>query len=196
MRLERCHTEVAINNVLETLPKDLSETYSAVLNDVPEDDRDAARTILIWVTFSRHPLTLEFLANLAGLIRPEDVVDICTTYLINVSSDNFIRLAHFSVKEFLVSADVSGETDWYRFSASTGHLTIANTSLSLLLKTDDNLTRDAALGRPVLIYAAEQLGSHMLESRANRISVSRAAGEHCPSILLLCRLSQLGANCQ
>ncbi|GMF69625.1 unnamed protein product [Aspergillus oryzae] len=152
MRLERCHTEVAINNVLETLPKDLSETYSAVLNDVPEDDRDAARTILIWVTFSRHPLTLEFLANLAGLIRPEDVVDICTTYLINVSSDNFIRLAHFSVKEFLVSADVSGETDWYRFSASTGHLTIANTSLSLLLKTDDNLTRDAALGRPSIAH--------------------------------------------
>ncbi|KAE8143191.1 hypothetical protein BDV38DRAFT_291944 [Aspergillus pseudotamarii] len=163
MQLERCHTPAAIDNALERLPKDLSETYSSILNKMPEDDREAARTILIWVIFSRHSLTLEFLAKLVDFIRPRDVVNVCTTSLITVSSDNVVRLAHFSVKEFLIPVDISGETLWYQFSASTGHLTIANTSLSLLSRTDNHLTRDAALAQPVLVYAARNLGFHLLE---------------------------------
>ncbi|KAE8328222.1 hypothetical protein BDV39DRAFT_204335 [Aspergillus sergii] len=160
--LERCQTPTAINKTLETLPKDLSETYGKILNDMSEDNRDAARTILIWVTFSRGQLTLEFLAKLVNFIRPQGVIDVCTTDLITIS-DNFVRLAHFSVKEFLVPVDISGKPDWYQFSASTGHFTIANESLSLLLQTDDNLTRDAAFDQPVLVYAANQLGFHLSE---------------------------------
>ncbi|GAB1208113.1 hypothetical protein APSETT445_006853 [Aspergillus pseudonomiae] len=160
--LERCTTQKAINNTLETLPKDLSGTYSKILNDMSEDDRDAARTILIWVTFSRDQLTLEFLAKLVNFIQPQGVIDVCTTDLITVS-DDFVRLAHFSVKEFLAPADISSETDWYQFSASTGHFTIANESISLLLQTKDNLTRDTAFDQPVLVYAAKYLHFHLSE---------------------------------
>ncbi|KAE8407050.1 hypothetical protein BDV37DRAFT_280315 [Aspergillus pseudonomiae] len=160
--LERCNRPTDIDKTLETLPKDLSGTYRKILNDISEDDRDAARTILIWLAFSRGQLTLEFLATLVNFIRPQGVIDVCTTDLITVS-DNFVRLAHFSVKEFLVPSDISSETDWYQFSASTGHFTIANESLSRLLQTDHNLTRDAAFDQPVLVYAAKKLDFHLSE---------------------------------
>jgi hypothetical protein len=161
VRLEGCHTEGAILHTLDTLPETLSDTYSTILNDLPEFDRKAARTILIWVTFSYLPLTLELLARLVNFFVPQSVIYVCTTSLITVSSYDLVRLAHFSVKEFLVSSNSSEQQDWYQFSVSSGNLTIVDMSLSLLLKQDKELTRNEAFDQPELVYAAKYLRFHL-----------------------------------
>ncbi|OGM50248.1 hypothetical protein ABOM_001042 [Aspergillus bombycis] len=160
-RLEKCKKRNQITKSLETIPKTLEETYQRILQDIPEDEKEDARSILTWLSFSLVPLELETVAAVVGFPHPESVVETCTTYLVTVSPSNgTIKLAHFSVKEFLV---VSVPKDWYQLTIIGGHMDIANRALDDLLDQTKPLTEESAHGLPLLTYAAKYWGSHLSE---------------------------------
>lgn len=98
---------------------------------------------------------------MVGFPHPEDVVGTCTTYLVTVSPSNgTIKLAHFSVKEFLV---VSESVHWYQLTKNGGHMDIANRALDDLLDKTEVLTEEAVHGLPLLKYAAAHWSRHFSE---------------------------------
>ncbi|RAH48293.1 uncharacterized protein BO95DRAFT_480367 [Aspergillus brunneoviolaceus CBS 621.78] len=161
-RLEESKTEDAFFKALDSIPVTLEDTYRDTLERLPPDDRKAARTILIWLSFSAIPLDLKTVAAVVSFRFPEDVVTTCTTSLVTVSiSDDTVRLAHFSVKEFLVCNEIKGQ--WYQFSTLSGHDVIANQSIDSLLETTEILTKTTAVQSPLLIYAANYWDYHLAE---------------------------------
>ncbi|UDD57560.1 hypothetical protein AFCA_005062 [Aspergillus flavus] len=160
-RLEKCKKRDQITESLETIPKTLEETYQRILHDIPEDEKEDARSILTWLSFSLEPLRLETVAAVVGFPHPEDVVGTCTTYLVTVSPSNgTIKLAHFSVKEFLV---VSESIHWYQLTKNGGHMDIANRALDVLLDKTEVLTQGAVHDLPLLKYAAAHWSGHFSE---------------------------------
>ncbi|QMW44579.1 hypothetical protein G4B11_007999 [Aspergillus flavus] len=160
-RLEKCKKRDQITESLETIPKTLEETYQRILHDIPEDEKEDARSILTWLSFSLEPLRLETVAAVVGFPHPEDVVETCTTYLVTVSPSNgTIKLAHFSVKEFLV---VSESIHWYQLTKNGGHMDIANRALNDMLDKTEVLTEEAVHDLPLLKYAAAHWSGHFSE---------------------------------
>ncbi|KAE8423305.1 hypothetical protein BDV36DRAFT_307716 [Aspergillus pseudocaelatus] len=138
-RLEKCKTNAQITESLETIPNTLEETYRRILQEIPEDEQEYARTILTWLSFSFEPLELETVAAVVDFPHPEDAVETCTTHLVTVSpSTGTIKLAHFSVKEFLV---VSHPKHWYQLTTIGGHMDIANRALDDLLDRTELLSK-------------------------------------------------------
>ncbi|XHG01776.1 hypothetical protein AWENTII_005149 [Aspergillus wentii] len=161
-RLEESRTEAEIHNALGSIPQTLEDTYKDTLERLSSYHREAARTILIWLSFSAVPLDLKTVAAVVSFRFPEDVVTTCTTSLVTVStSDDTVRLAHFSVKEFVDRKDTEGQ--WYQFSAISGHDAMANKTLDCLLDTTEILTKTTAMQQPLLIYAATYWDWHLEE---------------------------------
>ena len=128
--LRKCKTRAALLNALKTLPKTLDDTYARILNNIDEEDKQQARRALLWLAFSGRPLRIEEVAE-AAVVDPqlsppfdpeERLIDPCNNILeilgslvttssmgvsSNVSDDNLpskeLRLAHFSVREYLTS---------------------------------------------------------------------------------------------
>ena len=117
---------------LKSLPKDLEETYARILTDIPEDYHEDALTALKWLTFSGRPLMLDELVEALllspsrqpaynpenRLSDPYDIMQILPG-LVSIStntklSKEEIRLAHFSVKEYLMSETIRhGPTSYF-----------------------------------------------------------------------------------
>ncbi|GLB11572.1 hypothetical protein AtubIFM57258_008442 [Aspergillus tubingensis] len=162
-RLQGSKTEAAFHKTLDSIPVTLEDTYKDTLERLSPEDREAARTILIWLSFSAAPLDLKTVAAVVSFRFPEDVVTTCTTSLVTVSmSDNTVRLAHFSVKEFLVRNEAMAH--WFQFSVISGHDAITNRSVDCLLETTEILTKTAAVQQPLLMYAARYWDYHLAQS--------------------------------
>ncbi|PYH73951.1 uncharacterized protein BO88DRAFT_484802 [Aspergillus vadensis CBS 113365] len=162
-RLQGSKTEAAFHKTLDSIPVTLEDTYKDTLERLSPEDREAARTILIWLSFSAAPLDLKTVAAVVSFRFPEDVVTTCTTSLVTVSmSDNTVRLAHFSVKEFLVRNEAMAH--WFQFSVISGHDAITNRSVDCLLESTEILTKTAAVQQPLLTYAAQYWDYHLAQS--------------------------------
>ncbi|CAI7627297.1 unnamed protein product [Penicillium bialowiezense] len=162
-RLEESKTKNDFIKALDSIPVTLEDSYRDTLERLSPNDREAARKILIWLSFSFVPLDLKTVAAVVSFRFPEDVVTTCTTSLVTVSvSDDTVRLAHFSVREFLVRSESEGQ--WYQFSAISGHGAIANQTIDLLLETTEILT-STAMQAPLLMYAARYWDLHFMELR-------------------------------
>lgn len=115
-----CPNLPTLRKALRSLPKTLDETYSRILCNIPDEYSDYAVSILRWLVYARKPLLLvelgELIAvNLSGNpwfdpdIRfpdPRDLLDVFPGLLQiedNTPEVMIIRLAHFSVKEYLIS---------------------------------------------------------------------------------------------
>ena len=137
--LKKCPPiRAALRKALRRLPATLDETYARVLESIEDETcQELARRCLVWLAFSKTPLSLEQLADAAvigtGSFDPEDrisdpqfilellgslVVVASDEYLVEDSSTiaewvvyngigvvglGVVRLAHFSVKEYLTS---------------------------------------------------------------------------------------------
>ncbi|GAB1210767.1 hypothetical protein APSETT445_009565 [Aspergillus pseudonomiae] len=157
-RLAGCHTDLQIEHALRTIPETLEETYREVLDKVEEKDINIAREILLLLCLAPVPLDIRTIADAVTLRSSDLIVKICTTALVIVSTDGAIRLAHFSVKEYLV---VSESSDQYRFSETKGHHELAIKTINLLLSQNETLTAEVAMSQPFLIYAAKHWCTHV-----------------------------------
>ncbi|KAL8924377.1 MAG: hypothetical protein Q9172_002724 [Xanthocarpia lactea] len=174
--LRACNKVSAIKRALEQLPPTLDETYQRILTAIEPNDTAEAYHILRWLSFAERPLLLEEVAEAAvtkadgGPIDPEDrlfdpfdVMRICKS-LVSLSDDTlticgkltsgrFVRFAHFSVKEYLLSSRVlDGNAQMFHIDTQSSHQQIGQSSLSILLQTDDS-SRDQH--PPLVRYAAE-----------------------------------------
>ncbi len=157
-----------MKEALKTLPDSLEAMYAGALsNKIPKEYMKEARMMLIWLSYSLRPLTLQELACVVSLPEPRDVLDICTSSLVSLQrkggrkpkpenddeddeddqddeDDNdddmqkIVQLDHFSVQEYLTSEHLltSKEASFFYVNPLVAHLTIAEISVSHLLKTN------------------------------------------------------------
>ena len=114
--LRKLRTPQAINQALQALPAGLDETYDRILISLDESDHEYVLRMLHWLVDSERPLSVTELAEAIALnpnkdrldraerlIVPEEVFELCGS-LIRTDEDQNIVLAHYSVKEYLLSA--------------------------------------------------------------------------------------------
>ncbi|CUS14574.1 unnamed protein product, partial [Tuber aestivum] len=112
--LEECITPKSVRHALKELPKDLDSIYERILDTVPEKQKEYIRRAMNWLAFSAEPLTLGQLAEAIVLEYDVDnsVMRICPSLIsfedtrdseTSTRESRRLRLAHFSVKEYLIS---------------------------------------------------------------------------------------------
>ncbi|KAH7007957.1 uncharacterized protein B0I36DRAFT_378693 [Microdochium trichocladiopsis] len=112
--LATCMSPRAIEIALETLPRDLDETYRRMLRSIPADIEKDAMRLLQFLVHTKRPLTLleavEVIATQTDeerrgfdpkrrLFREADILRHCPSLV------KELHLAHFSVKEYLLKQD-------------------------------------------------------------------------------------------
>jgi ankyrin repeat protein len=183
----------ALHHALSSLPKTLDETYSRILNNVDEDDRPAIRRIFQWLCFSRRSLLVEEIGTIyllaepfefplnteQDLFQPDGILDPCRGLFIlkDVPSDSFgsrfidhptavyktVQLAHFSVKEYLISAC----SLFWRLDELQSHLSIikASTAYFMYVAASEDAKAlnvfDLIDAYPLAEYATRYSGEHL-----------------------------------
>ncbi|KAL9035416.1 MAG: hypothetical protein Q9214_006591, partial [Letrouitia sp. 1 TL-2023] len=149
--LHVCPNPPTLREALCSLPKTLDDTYSRILCNIPDEYSDYAISILRWLAYATRPMYLEELGELIAVNLlgdpwfdpetrfpdPRDLLDIFPGLLQieeNKSKDLRIRLAHFSVKEYLVSERIKTQkAHKFWLPKVESHELIAATCLAYIL---------------------------------------------------------------
>ena len=158
--LWRCLTRGKLRKALKSLPKTFEDTYTRILDDIGEENDKDAFKVLQWLTYSARPLRIEEVAEVTALDiegdprfdpehrlrEPRDLLTICSSLVTLVASE--LRLAHFSVKEYLTSERIRVSSA-SKFSALeiSAHLSIAETCLAYLLQFDKRDSLNCDMGQ-------------------------------------------------
>ena len=146
---------------LASLPKTLDETYLRILCSIDELYSQQAFTVLEWLVYSARPLRLEELAEVIAVDMdaspafdverrfpdPQDVLTICSSLVTTAHEEiesrhdkvtkTIVRLAHFSVQEYLVSERIqSGHAAKYSIQEISANRDMAQICLAYLLCFD------------------------------------------------------------
>ncbi|TIA05588.1 hypothetical protein D6C81_10451 [Aureobasidium pullulans] len=151
-RLRNCPTEYHFRTALDTIPETLEETYHQALKTIPRIYQDAVRTILIWLTSSFREMTSIEIAATVQFQGIQDVLRTCSSVLVTIidgDTQDTIKLAHFTVKEFLIRRLHHDESHhWYRFTSQLAHCYIAKQTLECLFGPSDLPRWQCLLGPP------------------------------------------------
>ncbi|KAL8732257.1 MAG: hypothetical protein Q9166_002829 [cf. Caloplaca sp. 2 TL-2023] len=145
-------TDKAILKALDQMPKDLAGTYARILQRLAHDVENVERyrKLLRWLVKSTRSLTLDELAECIGIdleeenesmdfdsveTYPENLLKRCSS-LVTVSDDGRVSLAHFTVKEFLVSETTRDELKGFYVGGEEVEIELAQTCLTYLCYTD------------------------------------------------------------
>ena len=138
------------------MPNDLDSTYSRILNNVVEEHARDVLKVLQWLACSVRPLQLQEVAEVVTINiqedprvnvekrfqEPQDVLTMCSS-LITYSGESLtdtktVQLAHFSVKEYLLSTRIhQGKAKIYGFSDLQANASIANDCVAYLMQFDN-----------------------------------------------------------
>lgn len=177
--LRRLSSARLIRETLQDLPLGLDATYDRLLLSLDVAFRPQIINCLKWLAFSNEVLRLEDLAEIfilhpkralvlddsERLFDPRDVLKYLSSLI--VVQDNLpgrdirIRLAHFSVKEYLISSRVcKGPAEAFAFDEVDAHLHIAHCCLAYHLQRSA-MAGDDAECLQLRKYAAAQWPSHL-----------------------------------
>ncbi|KAL8956660.1 MAG: hypothetical protein Q9193_005878 [Seirophora villosa] len=163
--LQHCLFVRELEKALESLPQTLHETYERILCTINKSHERLAIKALQWLLYSRRPLTVQELAEVLAidveaeprfdvnsrLADDDDVISVCSS-LITITQGpdewhsrsywwaagepkNYVRFAHFSVKEYLTSRTIlDGPAARYAAGPLRGHITIAEDCISYVLQ--------------------------------------------------------------
>ncbi|KAF2647459.1 hypothetical protein K491DRAFT_643989, partial [Lophiostoma macrostomum CBS 122681] len=154
--LGKCVNRKMLRKALATLPSSLDETYDRILSSISEEYSQYAIRILRWLTFSTRQLSLHEVAEVVAidierepafdrdevLEDPMEVLNICSS-LITVNKEDqwpgpsrqIAALAHYSVKEYLISARMwTGKAAKYSMHGNICHEAISTSCLRYLLQ--------------------------------------------------------------
>src|SRR5579862_7847890 len=145
--LRNCLTLPMLRKALASLPKTLDDTYARILCSIDEEHSKNALKILQWLVYSARPLQLEEVAEVIAvdiednprfdtkrrLPEPRDILTICSSLITIVTgvANEQVRLAHFSVREYLVSERIQ---TGYSIREMPANISIAETCLAYLLQ--------------------------------------------------------------
>ncbi|UKZ83343.1 hypothetical protein TrVFT333_011151 [Trichoderma virens FT-333] len=145
--LQRLKSTAEIRRALEDLPQGLDETYERMLRNIDPMFQMQVISCLKWLAFSLETLTIYELAEIF-ILRPENdtIIDEderifnpadILTYLygfIIVEGIRTVRLAHYSIKEYLTSDRICKDlATTFSFTDVSAHLWIARSSLAYVL---------------------------------------------------------------
>ena len=184
-----------LKRLLKTLPKTLDATYNRALSNIDPEYMDYATRMLPWLCFSFRPMDLVevnevFAMRLNSdvafdeeelLDNPYDMQEVCPSLvtittemsmsialLYNKSSHArpIIRLAHYSVKEFLVSDRLSEALLQFKITEQKAHATLAEICIRCLLRFNGEgpWTQESSNRYPLAQYAAENWFRHLRET--------------------------------
>ena len=145
-------TDKAILKALEQMPKDLAGTYGRILQRLEHESEHVERVqkLLKWLVRSTRSLTLDELAECIGIelddeneamdfdsveTDPEDLLKRCSS-LVTVSSEGRVSLAHYTVKEFLVSETARETLSTFYVGKEGVEAELAKTCLTYLCYND------------------------------------------------------------
>lgn len=159
--LRNCVTLPALRKALKTLPKTLDETYERILTNIDESYASDVRKLLQFLTFSPRAMSLTELVEVLAVDMereepqfnpenripdPKDILTMCSTLATTANITRYpttdrgsetwtvLRLAHFSVKEYLLSDRIkSSKASMYSMDPISDNLFIARTYLVYLL---------------------------------------------------------------
>jgi ankyrin repeat protein len=182
-----------LHHALLSLPKTLDETYSRIFNNIDEEDRPAIRRIFQWLCFSVRPLFVEEIGTIyllaepfqfpfnreQDLFQPDGILDSCRGLFIlkDMPGGSFgarchvdetvihetVQLAHFSVKEYLMSP----RSFYWRLDELQSHLSIikGSTAYFMYVAASEDAKAlnifDLIDTYPLVDYAAEYSGKHL-----------------------------------
>ncbi|KAF8196082.1 hypothetical protein BJ912DRAFT_847098, partial [Pholiota molesta] len=193
--LQECPDQESVMAQLKNLPTGLYKTYNRILLKVSKPGRNDTKTFLRWLCFSVHPMTLAEIAEAVMVdldakdgpqytpsrryFDKKDVLNRCSGLIIE--SEGTMKLAHFSVKEYLLSDLAESPGPLLNFHLTTAelcHSLISQTCLAYLLQfdADDSVDSDIAVSHPLAPYAAEHWILHAktggIDSYESPVSVS------------------------
>ena len=137
-----------ILKALEDLPRDLVGTYSRILERVEREHEqlECVRRLLQWLVKGTRSMTLDELSECIGLdleeetdamdfdaviTDPTDILNLCGS-LVTLSDDRKVSLAHFTVKEFLMSDETRNSMAQFYVSDDQVESDLAKTCLTYL----------------------------------------------------------------
>ena len=180
---------------LENLPPTLDETYNRILSTISAEDIPYATRILRWLAFSLRPLLLSEVSEVAALDAesspgfdrdevledPLDVLSICSSLvavvnpisheipvLSSLPKEPVVLLAHYSVKEYLVSERIlNSRASLYGMESILCHRIIAKGCIRYLLQFDspDALTESNLHEFAPAKYSAQKWILHFAENK-------------------------------
>lgn len=182
-------------DTLQRLPLTLEETYQRILRGLEKSHSRRKLKALQWIVHSSQSLQLEELVDALAIdidadteprfdpqrrVNPRNILQICSSLVsITTNVDNgkqYVRLAHFSVEEYLVSESIrNGDAAAYAVDHIHAHTTIIQDCLSYLVydtfkassKTEIRMDEDTVLSArlPLFTYARQHWASHARKAR-------------------------------
>ncbi|KAL0632553.1 hypothetical protein Q9L58_008574 [Maublancomyces gigas] len=184
--LRHARTLKAMKRILSDLPKGLDKTYERTLSMI--EDKEAARRILLWLICSESPMTIIQLAE-AIIIEPdmneldldtrlldyEHISEMCAGLITIDRIDDkptIVRLAHYSVKEYLLSSRIQGSQ--FSINKLNGHRELATLCLTYLSLDNFGSPRESwddveilFESYPMLSYSCLNWGNHTRKGLIN-----------------------------
>ncbi|KAH9161823.1 hypothetical protein EDB89DRAFT_2080246 [Lactarius sanguifluus] len=174
----------SVLQILEELPESLDETYEHILKGINKANRANAYRLLQCLTVAVRPLRVEELAevmavdfNARGVPKlnadwrwedqEEAVLSACSSLVVVIDNGHsrVVQFSYFSVKEFLTSNRLATsslrEVSRFHIRLESAHTILAQASLGVLLRLDEQVNRDNITGFPLARYAAEYWIDHV-----------------------------------
>jgi len=189
--VRKCLKPKELQKALKSLPRTLDDTYARILCNIDEQHSADVFKILQWLVYSTRPMAIEEIAEVVAidtegdcrldlenrLREPHDILTICSSLVTTTTSIvteghersrviEELKLAHFSVKEYLISDRMrNSKASRYSLTDYSAHDYIARTCLVYLLHFDEptSLTLDNIHEFPLVEYAARYWTQHVKE---------------------------------
>jgi hypothetical protein len=107
--LSRCKTPKEVKQALNNLPEMLDETYRRILDHGGTESKEIARRVLLWLAIGKRPFNIEELTEAViiqirtfKIYADDRLLEICECLTI-MQEDRIVNLAHYSVKEYIMS---------------------------------------------------------------------------------------------
>ena len=188
--LRHCAKLSELRNTLNSLPKTLDNTYERILLNLDELWRDDVCKVLQWLCFAQRSLTLNEMVDALAVAfvdgakfdpderypDPRDILSRCSS-LVSLTEGGVLQLAHFSVKEYLLSDRIqNSKASFYAIVELDANHLIAESCLAYLLqfKTIDCPNESTIKNYPLAQYASEFWLQHV-NGREDALSVDLQA---------------------
>lgn len=184
--LTTCFTRPQLQERLKSLPKTLDDMYATMLHRIPEEQEQTAVKILQWLIYSTGQLSVDEVTEVLCVDveddprfdperrfpDPQDILEICPGLVIGTGTGvqnsegtiigEQVQLAHYSVKEFLVSKRIKELAPKYSISPNTAHTSMAEVCLAYLLSFDSptSVSPNVLEKFPLAAYAAQHWTKH------------------------------------
>ena len=170
-----CSTDRERHNALRQLPPDLPSSYRRILERVNASTKHNQQLVtytLQWILFGVQKLTMPAFLEALGCIDNETALDrACFTTadqlqhwcssLVRVSPEGILEIAHFTVKEYLMSIDPTQEPQLAKFKISKD---LANANLATTCLTYLNYPSFKTLPFPKVV---DEKGEYLIQKYLN-----------------------------